>query len=210
MTAPAIAIEALVCRALGVDVTVVVAREPTRDRELTGGERDRVARFATQARREEWRLGRTALKSALRAIGEPEDTTAVKLPHPRVSLTHSGGVAIATAAKDPALGGIGVNLEVNRAPRMAGAPFFLGTDEETWVRALPERQRARALLRLWTIKEAAFKADRDNASATLRDYRLVSPGASRGEAERGRARFAYVATRWGNGSLAVAVHRGGR
>jgi phosphopantetheinyl transferase len=207
---PAVAIEALVSRALGVEMAVVVAQAPARDGELTRGERARVAGFATQARREEWLLGRAALKSALRAIGEADDTAAIELPHPRVSLTHSGGVAIAAAAKDPATGGIGVDLEVGRSPRLAGARFFLGAEEESWVRALPEVRHAHALLRLWTIKEAAFKADRKNASATLRDYRVVSPGDSRGEAERGSTRFAYVDTSWGNGSLAVAVHRGGQ
>jgi 4'-phosphopantetheinyl transferase EntD len=210
VSAEAEAIERLVSGALGVDLAVVVAREPALDQELSDGERDRLAGFATHARQDEWRLGRAALKGALRAIGETPDTAGIELPHRRLSLTHSGGVAIATATRDARAGRIGVDLEVDRAPRMAMARFFLQPSEQAWLCALPEGERARALLRLWTIKEAVFKADRDNASATLRDYRLDSPGESPGEAVRGEARFAYVDTTWERGSLAVAVQGDGR
>jgi phosphopantetheinyl transferase len=205
VSAQAEAIERLVSGALGVEVAVVVAREPAPAEDLTAPERARLAAFPTQARQDEWRLGRAALKGALRAIGETPDTAAIELPHRRVSLTHSGGVAIATATRDASAGRIGVDLEVDRAPRMAMARFFLQPREEAWVCALPASERARALLRLWTIKEAVFKADPGNASATLRDYRLDSPGESPGGAARGGARFAYVETTWERGSLAVAV-----
>src|SRR5215510_1882252 len=80
----------LVSRELGVPLLFWVTRTPAPVGELSPGEAERLASLTTEARRDEWRLGRAALKAALRAIGESDDTMRVELPHARLSLTHSG------------------------------------------------------------------------------------------------------------------------
>jgi 4'-phosphopantetheinyl transferase EntD len=197
-----------VSAAIGARVVFAVARVPAEERALSAGEIGQLRALATDARRTEWRLGRAALKAVLRASGGGEDTAMLRFPHPSISLTHSGGVAIAAASTDTRRG-LGVDLEVEREPRPAMARFFLGERERAGAR--PEQ-----LLRLWTIKEAVFKADPDNEATTYLDYHVASPDDLVGEAARttaeGVARFAYVATQFVGNALAVAagVERDGR
>jgi len=123
-----ISLSAAVSEALGAPVVLSIATEPAPMSALSWGETARVASLATAARREEWRLGRAALKTALRAVGEADDTTPIAFPNPRVSLTHSGNTAIAVTFAEGAnvpFAGIGVDLEMDRAPRLEAARFFL-------------------------------------------------------------------------------------
>jgi 4'-phosphopantetheinyl transferase EntD len=181
-------------------VLVAVAREPAREDELSRAERARLESFTTSARRAEWRLGRAALKAVMRATGASEDTASLALPHPSVSLTHSGGIAVAVALPEGGAG-VGIDFESERAPRASMARFFLSDDERTSARPVD-------LLPLWTIKEAVFKADLENEGTTYRDYSVGTP-AARGEASRatGRApiRFAYATTELEGRPLCVAM-----
>jgi 4'-phosphopantetheinyl transferase EntD len=185
---------------LGVHVLVAVAREPAPDDALSAAERARLETFATDARRTEWRLGRAALKAVLRATGASGETAGVVLPHPSLSLTHSGGIAVAVALEDAGAAGVGVDLERERAPRTAMARFFLSEDEEAHARPAD-------LLRLWTIKEAVFKADLENAGTTYRHYAVGFPaarGAASRESNGSAIRFAYATAELDGGPLCVA------
>jgi 4'-phosphopantetheinyl transferase EntD len=203
----------LVSHELGVPLLFRVARTPAPIGELSPGEAERVALLTTEARKTEWRLGRAALKAALRAIGESDDTTGVELPHARLSLTHSGPVAVAAASTAAGVDGLGVDLEIERTPRPAMARFFLDDSECAWLEAQPEATRASHLVRLWSIKEAVFKADLANASTTLRDYRIADPSAPRGAASRETEAdplvFAYMTACFEGATLAVSVRRRG-
>jgi 4'-phosphopantetheinyl transferase EntD len=206
-----LALGALLTRELGVPLMVLSAHTPASFDRLSPGEAATLASLTSAARREEWRLGRAALKAALAAIGEGDDTSCLALPHPRLSLTHSGSVALAVASTDACLGGLGVDLEIERTPKPAMARFFLDEAELGWLAAQPDTERAAHLARLWSIKEAVFKADLANASATLRDYHLTDPAAASGLATRHidstLTQFAYVTADFPAASLAVAVRR---
>ena len=129
------------------------------------------------------RGGRTALRlpAAVAGLAPGE----YRFPHPLVSVTHTPRAGAAAVLVDGPAAGIGVDLEHDRpvSPRMAR--FYLHDDE------LP-RDRV-GLLRLWTVKEAMFKADPANHDRMLRDYRADDPG------------YPHVSTRILGGWLTVAA-----
>lgn len=73
------------------------------------------------------------------------------------NLSHSGGRALYALSRDVPLG---VDLEtLDHAPRLPPiARSFCAKAEIHWTATLDEAEKARALLRLWTMKEAWLKA----------------------------------------------------
>lgn len=189
--------------ALGAPLALACAREPLAERALAPGERVRFERVEP-ARARDWLLGRAALKAALRRLGAAEDTSTVSFPHPRLSLTHAGGLAFAAATTSPAAG-LGIDWEPRAELRPGAARLFLSADERRLFGRLPEARRAEALLRLWCIKEALFKADPANAGRFVGEYRVGSlEPAGQGTAPGGR-RLRYASLRARGGILAAAV-----
>ncbi|MDQ3610103.1 MAG: 4'-phosphopantetheinyl transferase superfamily protein [Actinomycetota bacterium] len=97
--------------------------------------------------------------------------------------------------------GTGVDVELTaRRPDPRSARFFLRADER------PSELSAAELLRLWTVKEALFKATPDNAEIVLLDYRLADAGAATGRAAGpGGEQLAYASALVPDGVLTVAV-----
>ncbi len=184
---------------LRVPVRLAVATRPVPLRLLTRGERRQLDSFTTEARRREWLLGRTALKPL---CGGAADTSSLTFPHPRLSLTHAGGAAVALRVERGSVAGAGVDLEpCGRRVVPAAARFFLSPPEAAAVGG-----DTRALLRLWTVKEALFKATPDNAEAVFVDYSLVDASTWLGRARRsGGEEFRYASILTANGMLTVAV-----
>ena len=196
-----------ISRDLGVAVRLSMATAPVPMAALSMAEMARLAELPGRARQDEWRRGRAALKDALRSIGQPEDTARLALPHRLVSLTHSGQVAVAVAATDGGTLGVGIDLEMDRAPRLETARFFLTAEEQAWLQAQPEIERRAHIVRLWTVKEALFKADMRNTDAALHEYRVDDPAVMAGGATRAvsRASFTYATRRFETGTLTVAA-----
>lgn len=170
------------------------ATSPVDLADLTGGERRQLP-DAGSRRRQDWLLGRAALKQVV----EGGDTSLVCFPHRCLSLTHAAGVAVA-GRTDGDQAGVGVDYEGPHATDPRIAPLFL-VEREREAAAGPDD-----LLRLWTVKEALFKATPDNEGATFLDYELVEPAALAGEAEDGTGRrFRYVSGGLWGGRLTVAV-----
>jgi phosphopantetheinyl transferase (holo-ACP synthase) len=122
-----------------------------------------------------WLRGRSALKKLLRAIGEEDDTSNIRFPNAKFSLSHSGDYAIAAAGCDHC--GVGIDFELNRSERnyTRAAKFFLSQAELSWLGTLQPPAQERESLRLWNVKEAIFKADLGNAGKLLPDYSLENP-----------------------------------
>lgn len=120
------------------------------------------------------------------------------------SLSHSGtiAVAVATSAK---VAGIGVDFELDRPMKEHAGRFFLTKDERRWVRQQPTPKRAAALLRLWTIKEALYKANPENFRTSLVDHRLRTPGRWTGTANVLGRTQRYASLRFRGGFITVAV-----
>lgn len=184
---------------LDVPVELAVAREPAPISTLGPGEARFVATLSHPDARDTWLRGRAALKALV-----PGDTSTLAFPHPRLSLTHSAGTAVAVASPAP-VAGIGVDFEPWRASvRPAMARFFLRLSEQDAART------PRSLVRLWTIKEALFKADPDNHQCVLLDFELSDPAARCGTATGPSGRvLRYATADVVLGSLAVAVTMGG-
>jgi len=143
----------------------------------------------------DWLLGRAALKQVV----EGGDTSLVRFPHRCLSLTHAAGVAVAARA-DGGQAGVGVDYEGPHATDPRIAPLFL-VERERDAAAGPDD-----LLRLWTVKEALFKATPDNLGATFLDYEVAEPAALVGDAlDRTGRRLRYVSGGFVGGWLSVAV-----
>lgn len=165
-----------------------------------------------QARRKrDWLLGRDALKQVLSALSRDEDTSRITFPNCRVSLTHSGGVSLAVGTTTPAAG-IGIDYEPLRNVNSEFARFFLNETEIEWVKQQPESVETRELLRLWTIKEAAFKCYPLNAGMLLADFTVLNTATAAAEvAVKGEEDKIVVACcAYDSGWLSVAVFRNPR
>lgn len=174
---------------LGVPIRLRAATAPAALADLFPGEQ---AQAPDGPRRHDWLLGRAALKQLLGGA----DTSAVRFPNRCVSLTHGSGLAVAARAGGNQVG-VGVDYEGPRAPDPRTGRFFLR--EREW-------QPPVDLLRLWTVKEALFKATPGNGGAVLLDYEVADPGALDGKAtDEADRTFRYASRRLYQGWLTVAV-----
>lgn len=144
--------------------------------DLTPKEQLRYQRLIGTPRCSAWLAGRAALKRVLGILGESTDTSDLAFPHSRLSLTHSGRHAVALGVpRDLGIVGIGIDFEANKHMRPEGDRFFLSSDESDWIRSCRSQDQSAERLRLWTIKEALFKAYHDNSRTLLTDYRIIDP-----------------------------------
>ncbi|MDF9810938.1 4'-phosphopantetheinyl transferase superfamily protein [Streptomyces sp. SPB162] len=194
----------------GTTVLAVWTRRPLHPTSLTRREGARFAVLTGRVQREQWLIARHALRTLLGVLGLPTDTTGYAFPHRRLSLSHVGGAAVAAglAVPDEDVAGVGVDLETVREAPAATARFFLDDRERCWLDTVAESARAAEHVRLWTVKEALYKADPDNRHTVLRDYTTDDPAAASGPARRRPphgAVFGYTAARFGDARLAVAA-----
>jgi hypothetical protein len=121
--------------------------------------------------------GPDALALALRAADRTSDA-ALSWPCPFASLTHSRAIAIAIAVPpDVRAVGIGIDLEHERPVKPGMARLICGEHERAWLAALPAERQGAEVLRLWTAKEALYKADPGQGDAIVAEYTLANPGA---------------------------------
>jgi len=165
-----------------IPLRVVVSKGPIDVNRLAPKELARLKELPSCARQDSWLRGRAALKPLLARLGEDDDTSTVIFPNARFSLTHSGEYAIAVGADISSLVGVGVDLEIDRKPRLESAPFFLSREEQRWCMGLEKSVRSQHLLRLWTVKEALFKSYPYNQETSLLDYKFEDPGKRKGKA----------------------------
>jgi len=149
---------------------------------LSPGEETRYRGLGSKSRRETWLAGRAAIKAGRERLGLDTDTSALRFPDACTSLTHAGGYAVAVTAPRGALHGIGIDLEAWRSTAAGITRFFLTDAERDWIEGLPPDRQERDRIRLWTVKEAVFKAQPDNHGMILTQFALDDPSAERGAA----------------------------
>ena len=192
---------------------LAVSDTPLDADELTGGEATVFAGLPGGPRRRMWLTARRALRQALSACGLPTDTSGCGLANPVASISHCADLAVAAVAvpRPVAVVGVGVDIEIDRTLQPRTAPFFLTETERFWLATAPETDRSQELLRLWTVKEALFKADPSNNETVLREYCVASPPDYRGCAARicsarsESPEFWYVSFALPRGFLSVAM-----
>jgi phosphopantetheinyl transferase (holo-ACP synthase) len=190
-----------------IAVELFAAGQPAPVQALTAGEKLVADRLGKKARLEFLR-GRAAQKSALAALGLDTDTSTVRMPHRNHSLTHAGDIAVSAYTSAERVQGVGVDFEPHANVNADRARFFLTQRElQTWPDVL-NPDHAPDLLRLWTVKEALYKATADNDGLTVRDYTVLEPWAWNGcavLASRPELRLRYVTTVARGGYLTVAA-----
>ncbi len=139
---------------------------------LNQAERKQFNELRHKRRRRDWLLGRNALKQLFGALDRGDDTTAISFPNRQVSLTHGGDTALAAGTSAASLG-IGIDYEPLREIDTRIARWFLNEAETNWLNEQPECDRVSQLVRLWTIKEAAFKSYPDNAGMTFKEFSII-------------------------------------
>jgi acyl carrier protein len=141
---------------------------------------------------------RAASRRALRLLGAALGPAAVS-----TSVSHARGASVAAAAVG-SRASIGVDLEEDRTSDPRTGRFFLQEHELAWLGRVAAREAEH--VRLWTVKEALFKSDPDNARTILLSYALCDPGALAGHARREPGvRFCYRSARLGERHLSVAA-----
>ena len=145
-------------------------------------ERARATRFRFERNRREY-IAAHALKRLMLSEafgGRPQDWAFVAEPGgkpyvaggwgPHFNISHCDGlVACAVSAEAP----LGVDVEpVGRRPPLDLAEHYFAPDECVWLLELPEDERPRGFLRLWTMKEAFIKATGKGVSQGLHTFAI--------------------------------------
>lgn len=185
-------IEAQLRRELNLDFQLFVSEHPIRFDSLTEAERAVFWSFGSARRSTNWLRGRSALKPLLRSMGLDEDTASLSWPQTAFSLAHTDRVAVALGASSTeTITGLGIDIECGRDISPRAARFFLHESEWEQLGAEVEAQN---LLRLWTVKEALFKADPLNHNRLLTDYVVDDVAASTGRARGPRHETLHYCT----------------
>jgi 4'-phosphopantetheinyl transferase EntD len=199
-------VQSILSAALETSIRVEISRDALGAAELSAAERVRVNQFCHAQRREDWLRGRRALHCLMQSRGMPPDTSLLEFPHAEISLTHSTDVAIAAGAKGVA--GVGIDYECWREVQPRMARWFLLAQEQAWLERLSPPRIGRELLRLWTVKEALFKACPQNAGLVLADIHMPNPDRATGVAlipTRKSLRFRYTSLVMETGVLSLAL-----
>ncbi|MGW2973955.1 4'-phosphopantetheinyl transferase superfamily protein [Streptomyces mirabilis] len=104
--------------------------------------------------------------------------------------------------------GLGVDMEISPGPTPRNALLFLAEHEQQALATVPLPQWQDELRRVWTTKEALYKADPANQGIDLRRYTLDRPLARHGVARLASAAmpaFRYLTLDLPGGVLTAAV-----
>lgn len=208
---------------LGSSIKLCICNCGLEESQLAPAEKLRLSEIKNLQAKKNWLMGRAALKQVLLKAFDLDktelqniETTELRMPHARLSLSHCNEFAVALAAPEGSLGA-GVDIEGKRKISPRSARFFLAPAESAQIDlACLEDPSARAaeyeqdlLMRLWTVKEAVFKADMQNENKTLVDYEIldlsaVSTRALRSDSEPPTC-FKVASSRFGAYWLSVAL-----
>ena len=145
---------------------LVIAFNSNDDHHLSSSELNECKYSTNSSRYFDWISGRSALKTILSTLNKDLDVTKISFPHPFLSLSHTKDCAVAIGILNSgnAVKGIGIDLELDRKVSTKHMKFYLN-DFESDLKINNDH-----MLRLWTVKEALFKADPNNDSNVLKDY----------------------------------------
>lgn len=176
-------------------VVVVVTSEPLAIDDLTSAELHYFAVHVENTPREQsWLRARNALRQVLKVCEDPSDTTQVTFPNARYSITHHGDWALAIGLLSPPFLGIGIDYQAGKPPSDKALRIYLTPEEQA---NCPDESR----LRLWTVKEALFKADANNTQTRFVDYPLTDVSALSGQV----GSFRYASVEDLDGWITVAI-----
>ena len=126
----------------------------------------------------DWIRGRSALKKVFEHLNKSIDVTKISFPDECFSISHTEDCAVAIGILESveSSNGVGIDLELSRKVDAKHTRYYLSKYESDLVNSNDD------LLRLWTVKEALFKADPSNDGGILKNYNVKNPKTLKGEA----------------------------
>ena len=180
-------------------IHLVSATDPIEAGALDASDRRQLDGFCTVQRREQWLRGRQALIELARRLEIDEPSSALRPPRRGLSLTHDDPLSIAAGIDTNA--GIGVDLESWRPIKTPMLRWYLTDSECAQMRVQSNFTR----LRLWTIKEALYKASISNQGYALTDFEIDDISEMNGSASCNGQRFRYTSLVLHRGILSIAL-----
>ena len=149
---------------LGPGVAVSACRIDTADTALFPEEQAAIAR-AIPARQAEFAAGRQAARAAMAVLGHTPaaipmaaDRAPLWPPGLTGSITHSDGLALAAVAPVSTTRGLGLDLEPDTPLAADLWPTILLPEERAWLKNQPREAHATLAKRVFSAKEATYKA----------------------------------------------------
>ena len=189
-------------RRLDRSVRLASARAPLAENLLDSTDRQRLASFTTIERKNQWLRGRSALSAIAAALDIEARLSELHSPCPGISLTHNGKVSVAAGISTAQ--GIGIDFESWHQIEPAMLRWFLTETEQHQLAVSSNFTR----LRLWTVKEALFKASSENKGLLLTDFEVNQSTAMTGHARnctRVNSGLRYTSFMLRQGLLSIAI-----
>ena len=189
-------------RRLNKSIRLASARAPLAEKFLDSTDQQRLASFTTVERKNQWLRGRRALSAVAEANNFESPLSSLNPPCSGFSLTHNGKISV--AAGIGASQGIGVDFESWRQLETAMLRWFLTATEQQQLTVPSNFTR----LRLWTVKEALFKASAENQDLLLTDLEVYQVTAMTGRARnctRANSSLHYTSFMLRQGLLSIAI-----
>jgi 4'-phosphopantetheinyl transferase EntD len=189
-------------RRLNGPVYLASARAPLAEHLLDSADRQRLASFTTADRKNQWLRGRSALSAVAAKLDIETQLSALNPPCPGISLTHNDRISIAAGISTAQ--GIGIDLESWRQIEPAMLRCFLTETEQEQLTVASNFTR----LRLWTVKQALFKASAANQGLLLTDFEMDEIAEMTGRARncsRANSELRYTSFMLRQGLLSIAI-----
>ena len=169
------------------NIDVLLSFSSVYPEKLSRNEKRQAEQLSNLPRYRSWMYGRSALKTLLLNLNLDLETSQLEFPNKRISLSHCSNVSVAAGfiTKDESIEGIGVDIELTRIVSDSHAKFYLSSKERKITRNNDDR------IRLWTVKEALFKADQNNKNKVLSDFKIKNPKLHRGKAQNNAGNLFY-------------------
>lgn len=189
-------------RRLNGPVYLASARAPLAEHLLDSTGRQRLASFTTTDRKNQWLRGRSALSAVAAKLDIETQLSALNPPCPGISLTHNDSISIAAGISTAQ--GIGIDFESWRQIEPAMLHCFLTETEQEQLTVASNFTR----LRLWTVKQALFKASAANQGLLLTDFEMDEIAEMTGRARncsRANSELRYTSFMLRQGLLSIAI-----
>jgi len=178
---------------------------------IRNGKEDYINRDRWLMRRSNKQAGRTLLGKLLRqsGMGSVFKAKLLSFPQTACSISHSRNTVVCALSAGKGLQGLGIDVELPRSVPIDAGRLYLSNREQRLLKNC-STYSSDELLRLWTVKEALFKADINNRKrGWLSHYECLNPhiwfGNARLRPSTTRQCFKYATVTFQSGYLSIAV-----
>ncbi len=156
-------------------------------------------------------IGRRLLGKLMRKnnLGGSFNTNSFRFPQKNCSISHCDDIVVCMLSPLSELNGLGIDIELHRAISINTGKLLLSNNEQRLLKTF-NAYSSEELLRLWTVKEALFKADMNNSKrGWLSCYECLLPhnwfGDARLRINNHKKHFKYGTVPFNSGYLSIAI-----